>query len=171
MERMMRSVMPNLGFSMSWRIEAMFREGYAHEALRDISSAWGKMVDADSRTCWERLDVPEMNATHYYDALGSFCHGWSAGPAWQLPTWVVGIKPTAAGFKSVEIIPNLDLLDYAEATVPTPNGTITARVERKKNDYTIYLFLPEDVEICTVKFENGFCKTIIGNGKFVITSN
>ena len=171
MERMMRSVMPNLGFSMSWRVEAMFREGYAHEALRDISSAWGKMVDADSRTCWERLDAPEMNATHYYDALGSFCHGWSAGPAWQLPAWVVGIKPSAAGFKAVEIMPNLDLLDYAEATVPTPNGTITARVERTKHDYTMYLSLPEDVEICTVKFENGFCKTIMGNGKFVITSN
>ena len=171
MERMMRSIMPNLGFAMSWRIEAMFKEGYAKEAIRDISSAWGKMVDADSRTCWERLDVPEMNATHYYDALGSFCHGWSAGPTWQLPAWILGIKPKEDGFRSVTIAPNLDLLDYAEATVPTPNGSITARVERKKNAYTLFVSLPEGVESCAVKFENGIEKTVTGNGRFVITSD
>jgi hypothetical protein len=171
MERMMRSVMPNLGFAMSWRIEAMFKEGYAKEAIRDISSAWGKMVDADSRTCWERLDVPEMNATHYYDALGSFCHGWSAGPTWQLPAWVMGIKPLEDGFRRVDIAPNLDLLDYAEATVPTQNGVITARVERKKHEYTLYVSLPDGVESCTVKFENGVEKTVNGSGKFTVTSN
>lgn len=167
--RMMRSVMPCLGFSMAWRIETEFMTGNAKEALRDIRSAWGKMLDYDSRTCWERLDVPEMNATHYYDAIGSFCHGWTSGPAWQLPAWVVGVKPLEYGFKSIEIAPNLDTLDFAEATVPTPHGEMTARVERDGMDYTLYLDLPHGIKHCTVKWADR-TQTILGGGKYVLSS-
>lgn len=170
MERMMRSVMPNLGFSMAWRIEAEFLTGHAHEALRDIRSAWGKMLDFDSRTCWERLDVPEMNATHYYDAIGSFCHGWTSGPAWLLPSYVVGIKAEDNGFRAVTIKPNLDTLDYAEASVPTKNGEITARVERDGAGYKIFLDLPASVETCTVKWSENHTQTILGGGKYVLSS-
>lgn len=167
--RMMRSVMPCLGFSMAWRIETEFMTGNAKEALRDIRSAWGKMLDYDSRTCWERLDVPEMNATHYYDAIGSFCHGWTSGPTWQLPAWVVGVKPLEYGFKSIEIAPNLDTLDFAEATVPTPHGEMTARVERDGMDYTLYLDLPHGIKHCTVKWADR-TQTILGGGKYVLSS-
>lgn len=169
MERMMRAIMPNLGFSMAWRIEAMFQKGYVREALRDISSAWGKMLDADSRTCWERLDVPEMNATHYYDALGSFCHGWTSSPAWQLPAHVVGIKPEENGFRSVTIEPKLGTLDFAEATVPTPHGEITARVEQNGEGYQLYLVLPQGVETCTVKLGKNHTETVHGGGKYTFT--
>ena len=170
MTRMMRSVMPCLGFSMAWRIEAEFMTGHAKEALRDIRTAWGKMLDHDSRTCWERLDVPEMNETHYYDATGSYCHGWTSGPAWQLPAWVVGVKPLENGFRSVEIAPNLDTLDFAEATVPTPHGEITARVEHNSMGYTLYLDLPHGVENCTVKWSENHSQTVLGGGKYVLSS-
>jgi hypothetical protein len=154
---------------MAWRIETEFMTGNTKEALRDIRSAWGKMLDYDSRTCWERLDVPEMNATHYYDAIGSFCHGWTSGPAWQLPAWVVGVKPLEDGFRSVEIAPNLDTLDYAEATVLTPHGEITARVERDIADIKLYLDLPQGIEHCTVKWADR-TQTILGGGKYVLSS-
>lgn len=170
MERMIRSVMPNLGFSMAWRIEAMFKKGFIHEAIRDISGAWGKMVDADSRTGWERLDVPEMNATHYYDATGSFCHGWMASPAFQLPQWIVGIKPAADGFRKIRIAPNLDTLTYAEASVPTAKGEIVARVEKAGKGYTLYLDLPKDVENCEIVWSEDHTETVLGGGKYVLSS-
>lgn len=171
MQRMMRSVMPALGFAMAWRIEVMFMKGFVREAIRDISSAWGKMLDADSRTCWERLDVPEMNATHYYDAIGSFCHGWTSSPAWQLPSWIVGIRAEDDGFRKVTVAPNLDLLDFAEATVPTPNGDITARVERDGKNYVLYLSLPTSVEECTVKWDEDHSLTVKGNEKYTLRSD
>ena len=170
MTRMMRAVMPNLGFSMAWRIEAMFMKGFVREAMRDISSAWGKMVDADSRTGWERLDVPEMNATHYYDALGSFCHGWMASPAYQLPKWIVGIKPEEDGFRHISVSPNLDTLDFAEASVPTPNGDITARVEQNGKETVLYLDLPDSVEVCTVHWNEDHSQTLLGGGKYILTA-
>ena len=171
MQRMMRSVMPALGFAMAWRIEATFMKGFIREGLRDISSAWGKMLDADSRTCWERLDVPEMNATHYYDATGSFCHGWTSSPAWQLPAWIVGIRPEADGFRKITVAPNLDLLDFAEATVPTPNGDITARVERDGKGFVLYLSLPMSVEECTVVWDEDHALTVKGNEKYTLRSD
>ena len=171
MQRMMRSVMPALGFAMAWRIEASFIKGYAREALRDISSAWGKMLDADSRTCWERLDVPEMNATHYYDASGSFCHGWTSSPAWQLPAWIVGIRPTEDGFRKMTVSPNPDLLDFAEATVPTRDGDITARIERDGKHFVLYLSLPASVEECTVVWDEDHCVTVKGNEKYTLRSD
>ena len=171
MQRMMRSVMPALGFAMAWRIEVMFMKGFVREAIRDISSAWGKMLDADSRTCWERLDVPEMNATHYYDAIGSFCHGWTSSPAWQLPSWIVGIRAEDDGFRKVTVAPNLDLLDFAEATVPTPNGDITARVERDGKNYVLCLSLPASVEECTVKWDEDHSLTVKGNEKYTLRSD
>ena len=171
MQRMMRSVMPALGFAMAWRIEASFMKGFTREALRDISSAWGKMLDADSRTCWERLDVPEMNATHYYDASGSFCHGWTSSPAWQLPSWIVGIRPEADGFRKITVTPNLDLLDFAEATVPTKDGDITARVERDGKNTVLYLSLPASVEECTVKWDDDHTVTVKGSEKYTLRSD
>ena len=171
MQRMMRAVMPALGFAMAWRIEASFMKGFTREALRDISSAWGKMLDADSRTCWERLDVPEMNATHYYDASGSFCHGWTSSPVWQLPAWIVGIRPEADGFRKITVAPNLDLLDFAEATVPTANGDITARVERDGKNTVLYLSLPASVEECTVKWDDDHTVTVKGNEKYTLRSD
>ncbi len=171
MQRMMRSVMPALGFAMAWRIEATFMKGYIREAIRDISSAWGKMLDADSRTCWERLDVPEMNATHYYDASGSFCHGWTSSPAWQLPAWIVGIRPEEDGFRKMTVAPNLDLLDFAEASVPTKDGDITARVERDGKALVLYLSLPASVEECTIKWDDDHCITVKGNEKYTLRSD
>ena len=146
-------------------------KGFIREGLRDISSAWGKMLDADSRTCWERLDVPEMNATHYYDATGSFCHGWTSSPAWQLPAWIVGIRPEADGFRKITVAPNLDLLDFAEATVPTPDGDITARVERDGKGFILYLSLPASVEECTVVWDEDHTLTVKGNEKYTLRSD
>lgn len=171
MERALRSVMPALGFPMAWRVEAAFLCGHAKEALNDIRSAWGKMLDADSRTCWERLDVPEMNATHYYDALGSFCHGWTSSPAWQLPAWVVGIRPEADGFRKITVVPNLEGLDFAEASVPTPCGDITARVEREGKHEVLYLELPDGVEECLVQWQSGAAKLLTQGGKYVLRSD
>ena len=171
MQRMMRSVMPALGFAMAWRIEASFMKGYTREALRDISGAWGKMLDADSRTCWERLDVPEMNATHYYDAIGSFCHGWTSSPAWQLPAWIVGIRPEKDGFRKMTVAPNLDLLDFAEASVPTCDGDITARIERDGKHLVLYLSLPASVEECTVVWDEDHCLTVKGDEKYTLRSD
>lgn len=165
MERLQRMLIPNMSFAAAWRIEAMMRAGYVHEALRDMRSAWGKMLDHDSLTCWERLDVPEMNATHYYDAPGSYCHGWGASPAWQLPEWISGVHVTGDGFSEIVVAPNLDELDWAEATVPTPQGEIWTRAEKCADGIRVYVELPECVNKCIVRGRDGE-ETLTGAGAY-----
>ena len=151
---------------MAWRIEALFHLGYTAEALRDIYTAWGKMLDADSRTCWERLDLPEMNETHWYDALGSYCHGWSSGPAWQLPKWITGVQNVGMGFDRVVIRPRLAHLTWAEATVPTPNGEIFVRAEQGRTGLAVTVDLPPEVRECTLCGPDGHSQKITASGVY-----
>jgi len=109
------------------------------------------MLDAGSLTCWERLDLPEMDATHYYDAPGSWCHGWTAGPAWQLPKWIAGVHGEEDGFKKIRIEPKLDTLSWAEAVVPVPKGEIWVRAEACEGGLRIAVDLPGCVEECTLR--------------------
>ena len=147
-------------------IEALMKAGRVHEALRDIRAAWGKMLDRDSLTCWERLDVPEMNDTHYYDAPGSYCHGWGASPAWQLPEWIAGVRAVKDGYEEICVQPNLGDLDWAEANVPTPKGEIFARAEKKDGCVKIYLDIPESVKRCTVMGPGGREESVAGSGAY-----
>ena len=169
MERLARMLLPNMSFALAWRVEAMMRSGHVHEALRDIRAAWGKMLDADSLTCWERLDVPEMNATHYYDAPGSYCHGWGSSPAWQLPEWIVGVHPVKDGFEEICVEPNLDELEWAEACVPVPDGEITVRAEKSADGLKLLLDIPEGVRKCVVKWPDGSMETLEAAGAYALT--
>ncbi|MBO5198029.1 MAG: hypothetical protein J6B85_05855 [Lachnospiraceae bacterium] len=162
MDQLVRGCMPNLGFAMAWKIEAMFKQGFYRETLEAIRKSWGKMLDHGSLTCWERLDVPEMDASHYYDAPGSCCHGWTSGPAWQLPAWITGVQSEKDGFAEVRIAPNLVDLTWAEATVPTPSGEILVRAERceKTGVMTLTLDIPEATKACTVIWPDGVEESI-----------
>lgn len=166
LERTMRAVTPVLGFAMAWRLEAMLQKGFTAEALRDMREFWGKMLEKDSRTAWERLDVYELNRTNYYDALGSFCHSWTASPGYQLPAWIVGIRPLEDGFRSVIVEPKMDTLEYAEATVPTPHGRIFARTEQHGQERTLYLKLPDGIETCMIKWNENDVQMVSGGGKY-----
>ena len=57
-------------------------------------------------------------------------------------------------------------LEYAEATVPTPQGQIFARAERHGQEYKLFLQLPEGVENCTVKWTQDHVQTVHGGGKY-----
>lgn len=150
MKQLKRSVLPTWGYMLSWKPAVMFQEGEAKAALEIIRNAWGKMLDADSLTCWERLDYYERSRTHYYEAPVSMCHGWTAGPAWELPKWIAGIQCEEDGFAAVRVQPNLIDMDWAEATVPTPYGEIVSRIERWEDGQKLYLNIPEGIRRCTV---------------------
>jgi hypothetical protein len=69
------------------------------------------------------------NGQGYYVSLS---HGWSSGPTAWLSEEVLGIRPSAAGFKNATIRPDLAGLAWARGAVPTPNGLI--KVDYKAGD-------------------------------------
>jgi hypothetical protein len=61
----------------------------------------------------------------------SLCHAWSAHPAIEFLTRVLGVTPRSPGFATIDIVPQRCGLAHARGVVCTPRGTVTVdwRVE------------------------------------------
>lgn len=137
------------GYSEFFLLQALFDNGMGQEAIAEILNYWGPMLEFELTTC------PEFNRRSISDyefgeqigggAAMSFCHGWSGGPAYLLPAYVLGIRPRTAGFATVTIAPSLGTLDWAEGTIPTPQGPITVRWERHGAQIKGTVDLPDGV--------------------------
>ncbi len=133
-------------------LNALGQAGEVDAALDIIRTYWGAMLDFGATTFWEDFDlawtkdasridelVPagkkdlhgDFGAYCYEGFRHSFCHGWASGPTAFLSQTVLGIRPTAPGFSTVSIEPNLGSLKWAEGTYPTPHGIIKVRHERQ----------------------------------------
>ncbi|MGA7785309.1 MAG: alpha-L-rhamnosidase C-terminal domain-containing protein [Candidatus Acidiferrales bacterium] len=111
-------------------ISAMAQAGRRNEALDWIRKYWGGMNDEGATSFWESFDLSwpkghrnlqADNTSGYYVSLS---HGWSSGPTAWLSEEILGIRPTAAGFREVTIRPDLAGLAWARGAVPTPHGLI-----------------------------------------------
>lgn len=80
-----------------------------------------------------------------FDSTRSDCHAWSAHPNYDLLTIVAGIRPAAAGFRSVRIAPHLGHLDTLDAAMPHPSGSIEVRYRRSGDGLTATVMLPPGV--------------------------
>ena len=106
--------------------------GEAGPVLAGMRRFWGDMLDRGATTAWEMFEG------HHRPGIPtrSWCHGWSAGPAWLLPAYILGVRPVEPGWKRVRIAPQPGDLQWAEGAVPTPHGPIRVRWERGANGRT-----------------------------------
>jgi alpha-L-rhamnosidase len=97
--------------------------------LNNANDLWGRMVNMDrGRVCWERLHA---SGTEPSSGDMSYNHAWTCYPAQFFLKELMGIYPTGAGYSTFEIRPRVGGdLTYAEGTVPTVKGTITARWDK-----------------------------------------
>lgn len=75
-----------------------------------------------------------------------FCHAWGATPAYQMVSKVLGVTPTADGYKRIRIAPMLGDLSYAEGRIPTPLGEIYIRHENQGGKIYTQYTLPKGME-------------------------
>jgi hypothetical protein len=99
---------------------------YYFEACRELDrmdaffermKIWFEMVDYDFKTTYESGDPHDVR---------SDCHAWGSHPLYHYFASVLGIRPASAGFKSVEIRPQLGPLQRASGTLAHPAGEIHA---------------------------------------------
>jgi hypothetical protein len=98
----------------SYLLGALHATGLHTFALDYLRARWKRMLDAGATAWWE-LWTPD----------GSWCHGASAVPTYLLSTHILGVRPTAAGWRSFEVHPQPCGLEWAQGIVPTPLGDIT----------------------------------------------
>jgi len=119
-------------------LSAMAALNHRCEALDWMRTYWGGMIGEGATSFWEAYDprwpkqdfhahLEADNKTGYYVSLA---HGWSGGPTAWLMEQVLGIQPTAAGFHTVSIRPDLSGLQWARGAEPTPRGLIRVDVQR-----------------------------------------
>jgi len=93
------------------------------------------------RKLWDRMAVPSDYYTGgAFEALGidgitqmpdrTLAHGWSTAPTAALSEYVLGISPTAPGYATWSIRPQLGDLAWAKGQVATPHGPISVSWDR-----------------------------------------
>lgn len=92
-------------------------------------------------------------------------HAWGAAPANIIPFKLLGVQPVEAGFKVVEIRPQIGRLNNVSATVPTVKGQISLQVSPTSLTFTVPTGTSARV-VMPVPFANYVVKV---NGKTVKT--
>ena len=140
-KQLMQSVMLNpqippitTPYMRFYELEALCMAGLQPQVLREMRDYWGGMLRCGATTFWEKYNPAEQGREHlamYGRPYGkSLCHAWGASPLYLLGRYFLGIEPTKAGYREFSVHPVLGGLDWMEGSVPTPQGTISVRMDR-----------------------------------------
>ncbi|HEY4381933.1 MAG TPA: alpha-L-rhamnosidase C-terminal domain-containing protein [Acidobacteriaceae bacterium] len=130
-------------------LDAMAQLDHRPEALRWMRQYWGGMIADGATSFWEAYDPRWGGGADVHALLEadgkkgyyvSLAHAWSSGPTVWLMEQVLGIRPTAAGFREVSIRPDAAGLQWARGAEPTPRGAIRVGIEVSG----IHITLPAD---------------------------
>ena len=124
---------PCLGFLAA---HIMFKLGMTCEALDYLEENWTPIGEHGT-----------FSEHFVFDVNTSFCHGWSAGPVALLPRFVLGVRPISPGWKEVEICPQAGNLEWAEGTVPTPQGDIHVKWKKVAGELELWYEVPKGITV------------------------
>jgi alpha-L-rhamnosidase len=121
-------------FNQYFVIQAFAGMDKYDDALSSINDLWGGEINYGgttffelSRPSWDAaigINDPVPNCQSGYTSL---CHPWGAGVTKWLNEEVLGIRPTAPGFATYQIVPHLGrTLTYVTGAMPTPLSSIQA---------------------------------------------
>lgn len=119
-----------------YELEALCVMGEQEEVMRQMKDYWGGMLREGATTFWEKYN-PEEQGTEHLQMYGrpygkSLCHAWGASPIYLLGRYYLGVKPTSPGYATWEMRPTLGGLEWMEGVVPTPNGEIYLKMDKKQ---------------------------------------
>ena len=161
-------------FNQYFVIRAMARMNRFDEALAAVRDQWGGQVEYGGTTFFEVYRPSWNDALRKNDAVPncqvgytSLAHPWGGGVTKWLSEEILGIKPTAPGFASVEISPHLGrTLKWVEGTVPTPHGPISAHFNIERGTALIQIPLGTTARVGIPKAER-VVKSVSVNGQLV----
>tara|TARA_R110002049_G_scaffold33017_3_gene109009 strand:- start:4034 stop:6352 length:2319 start_codon:yes stop_codon:yes gene_type:complete len=118
-------------------LEALFQMGYPNEALQRMQERFSTMVNhPDYTTLWEGWGIGAEGF-----GGGTTNHAWSGGGLTLLSQYVAGVYPTAAGYNTFQLKPQLGFLKKVIAVVPTIKGNIEVEIDAT-NGYELKLKIP-----------------------------
>jgi hypothetical protein len=118
-------------FFMHWVNAALGHIGEFDRMVQLIRGLWGKMIDAGATTIWE-----------LWSRDASECHGWSATPAYDLMTYILGVRGGTAGFSEFAVEPHPAGLEWARGVFPSVKGDIPVSWRSSEEEFRIEGSLP-----------------------------
>jgi hypothetical protein len=123
-----------------YELEALCAMGEQSYVLNEMKNYWGGMLQLGATSFWEEYNPAKKGAEHfamYGREFGkSLCHAWGASPVYLLGKYYFGVKPTAPGYTTYDIVPNLGGLKWMQGKVPTPSGEIELYIAENKMTLT-----------------------------------
>jgi len=123
----------------------MFYSHYFFEACRKLKAMDLFMNRLED---WHGLERDGFMTTpeHFGLVTRSDCHAWGAHPLYHFYTSVIGIRPSAFGFETVRIEPQLVHVSKARAAMVHPQGQIMVALERRGDELSVEVDLPHPVK-------------------------
>jgi hypothetical protein len=100
-------------YFLHWVNGALAHLGEYTRMVKMIRELYGKMIDAGATTIWET-----------WSRTASECHAWAATPAYDLTTYVLGVRGVTPGFGRFVIEPHPAELEWARGVFPSVKGDI-----------------------------------------------
>lgn len=118
-----------------YELEALCELGEYDLVMSEMKDYWGGMIKVGATSFWEKYN-PEDEGTEHLTMYGrpygkSLCHSWGASPIYLLGKYYLGVTPVKAGYSEFSIKPDLGGLKWMEGSIPTPNGDITIKMDKK----------------------------------------
>jgi hypothetical protein len=108
--------------------------------LQLTSQFWGYMLSQDpGSTFWEKVSTSGTPPLGQFESLA---HGWASAPTQTLTNQVLGVTPTSAGFATYSVVPHPGSVSWAQGSVPTPHGNITASWQDAADSFALNITSP-----------------------------
>lgn len=129
-------------FFLFYVYEVLAAQGKLRDVLEDIKLRWGEMLRYDCKTCWEVFPgFYEVSRTR------SYCHSWSAAPAYFLHRYALGVERAADGFDEIRLRPVDVNLTWCEGSIPTRHGRIDVRWSREGDTPHYFIRVPRAIRM------------------------
>ncbi len=125
-------------FASSLELWARLSADDTNGGLSLLRTLWGPMADPAgdfyTGTVWEVLNP---DGEPGLSAATSLSHAWGTGAAAGLSAYVLGVRPTSAGFGTWTVEPQPGDLKWAQGRTPTPHGDITVKWGRRDGAFAL----------------------------------
>lgn len=129
-----------------------------YDRMTEFLGPWHEMIDYGLDTFVEE--------NSYWRSL---CHAWSAFPAIEFSTRVLGVTPTKPGFASIDIYPHMCGLTHASGRVCTPHGPVDVAWKVVDQEFSLEVTAPVQ-SVVTVRLPDGHRHELKGgHGQFKAT--
>ncbi|MCX6952851.1 MAG: family 78 glycoside hydrolase catalytic domain [Verrucomicrobia bacterium] len=124
-----------------------------YDRMPECLGPWHESIDAGLDTFVEE--------NSYWRSL---CHAWSAHPALEFLTRVLGVTPAAPGFAAINVAPRRCGLRHASGRVCTPRGPVNVAWRTEGGRFHLEIAAPAETPVQVV-FPDGTRRTFNG-GRF-----